>query len=224
MRRSPPPWRASRRRLARAGREDHHLTRAARPGGGPMAVQPLRERDRLELWQGELRRDAGRRLLNLAGQPVGADQVAEGRLQAAAQLADRPRLTEQLIAQRHALAARALRLLARHQARNVEQLGGPLVGGVGALDVAKLALPAQIADQPQIGERGLLRALGAVVLDVTIAGGEQRRERPAIADAHAALVTDLNEALRLSLQLGGVPVARVVRSGGGRAGGTARDD
>ncbi len=65
------------------------------------------------------------------------------------------------------------RLLARHQARKIERFVGPLVRGVGALDVAELALPAVVADLVH-GRRASTRLRAVRAPGVDLAGRPRR--------------------------------------------------
>src|SRR5262249_13828032 len=121
------------------------------------------------------------------------------------------------------VAACALCFLARHEPRKIEELGRPLVGRIGALDVAELALPAEVAGLLEVGHRELLRSFGAARLDVAIHRREDRRGRAAVTDAHAAFVADLKDSFERELEIPRVPGPRVVGTLGGRLGGTARE-
>jgi hypothetical protein len=71
------------------------------------------------------------------------------------------RLTEDLIDQRDAVAARADGLLAGHETGKIEQLAGAFVRRVRALYVAKLTLPALVDDHLEVAvveQLGALRA------------------------------------------------------------------
>jgi hypothetical protein len=81
-----------------------------------------------------------------------------------------------------------------------------IVGGVGTLDVAELALIAGIDD-----ELGFLRGEGADVAIMAIDGVEELGKGGAEIEAEPAAMTDLEDALEFLGQGGLVPVERVVR-------------
>jgi hypothetical protein len=83
-------------------------------------------------------------------------------------------------------------------------------------------LPAEIAGADEVLDVQVLGALGATGIDVPIDGLEHGRKRPAVADAHAALVADLKDALQLEFEIAGIPVARIGGTDRGRAGRAAR--
>ena len=105
--------------------------------------------------------------------------------------AEQLRLAEHVVLQRDAVAPRALRLLAHEQPRDVEQPRVPLVRRVRALDVAELALPAELRGAREGRVVELLGARRAALLDVAVDAREHVRERAAVADAHPAAVADL---------------------------------
>ena len=105
-----------------------------------------------------------------------------------------------------------LGFLAEHQAWKIQQLRRIIIFGVGALDVAKLALPAFIAHDAKVFVGQRLRAVRDVRLDVAIDPVKQLGEGPAIVHAHAALVAHLEGALEFILKVGTVPITRVART------------
>src|SRR5204862_1432818 len=78
----------------------------------------------------------------------------------------------------------------------------------GALHIAQLALPALVDDRRDLlGGQRLDFALPALLVPVD--GVEQRRERRAVAEAHAAGVADVEHAAELAVELRLIPVFRI---------------
>ena len=206
---------------ARAAMRDD-LASLARRSERLVLREPLGKRAAVEGGQGELRRDPGHLFGDFAEQPAFVDEVGDAGHGARTEAADDAGLAEDAIDEWNAVAPRALRLLARHEPRKIDELTGPLVLGIGALDVAELALPAEVAGAREVGVRKMLGSLGASLVDVPIDGVEDRGERAAITDAHAAFVADLEDALELRLEIDGIPVTRIVGALRGGNGGASR--
>ena len=80
----------------------------------------------------------------------------------------------------------------------------PVPRRVRALDFTKLALKASV-HHPLRVERGDLSDIAIVLVD----GGKQNRKRVAVLEAHAAPVTDLEDALDLFVERVLVPILRL---------------
>jgi hypothetical protein len=144
-------------------------------------------------------------------QAIGVHEVRDAGRGARRQLTQELRLAEDAILQGHAVASRPLRLLAREESRHVDHPLVAFVLGVWALDVAKLALPAELSRTGKAVRVEQLRAGGAAFLDVAIDPGEEVREGPAVADAHPAVVANLERPPHLGFEIAGVPVPIAVR-------------
>ncbi len=176
-----------------------------------MPLEPAGEARLPERGQRELGRDAGGHRHDLPDEAIRVHEVGDACRGPRRQPAHELRLAEDAILQGHAVAPRALRLLAREEARHVEHPLVAFVRRVRALDVAELALPAELRRAREGLGVEQLGACGAAFLDVAIDAREDVRERPAVADAHPAVVADLEHPPHLGLEIARVPVPLVVR-------------
>ena len=200
--------------VGQARRKERDGAARSRLGQRLVVLQPAGKGWSRQRGGGEAGRDARDRGHGLAHEAVGVDEVRDARHRPRRHPAEQLGLAQHPVLHRHAVSLGALGLLAQQEARDVER---PLVRvflRVGALHVAKLALPAQLGGAR---ERRVVKHLGAgrpALLDVAVDAREHVRERAAIADAHAAAVADLERPPHLALEIAGVPVSRLVRVDG----------
>jgi hypothetical protein len=137
----------------------------------------------------------------------------------ARQLRGEVRVPEQPVAQASALALPPLGLVAVDEPREVELELVAVARRVRALDLAQLALEAEVHDAVRLRRVEPLRV--AVVLPVYLF--VERREGVAVLEAHATSVADLEDARRLLAQRARVPVDRLGRVVREPVGGLVRD-